>query len=81
MGTRAKQLAENRKIPLDFTYGVIDKCILKALRGENSLILTTSSMVGRIHQRIDSYGTESGTCLTVQLFSSITAGNDPESGR
>jgi cobalt/nickel transport system ATP-binding protein len=78
MGTRAKQLAENRKIPLDFTYGVIDKCILKALRGENSLILTTASMVGRIHQRIDSYGKESGTSLTVQLFTSLTAANDPE---
>ena len=24
---------------LDFTYGVIDKCILKALLGEDSLIL------------------------------------------
>ena len=81
MGTRAKQLAENHKIPLDFTYGVIDKCILKALRGENSLILTTASMVGRIHQRIDSYKKESGTSLSVQLFSSRTPGNDPATER
>ena len=31
MGTRAKHYAENSHIHLDFTYGVIDKCILKAL--------------------------------------------------
>ena len=65
MGTRAKQHAENAHIALDFTYGVIDKCILKALLGEDSLILTTESMVGRIHQRVDAYGRESGIRITV----------------
>ena len=66
MGTRAKQRAENLRIRLDFTYGVIDKCILKALLGENSLILTTDSMVKRIYQRVDAYGKESGSCIPVQ---------------
>jgi cobalt/nickel transport system ATP-binding protein len=65
MGTRAKQHAENARITLDFTYGVIDKCILKALLGEDSLILTTGSMVGRIQQRVDAYGRESGIQITV----------------
>jgi cobalt/nickel transport system ATP-binding protein len=60
MGTRAKQHAENLKIPLDFTYGVIDKCILKALLGEDSLIMTTGSMVPRINQRVEAYREESG---------------------
>ena len=60
MGTRAKQCAENLKIHLDFTYGVIDKCILKALLGEDSLILTTESMVKRVYLRVDAYGIESG---------------------
>jgi cobalt/nickel transport system ATP-binding protein len=78
MGSWSKQTAATESLALEFTYGVIDKCILRALRGQDSLILTTASMVGRIHQRIDSYGKESGTCLTVQLFSSRTAGNDPE---
>lgn len=68
MGTRAKQLAENHKIPLDFTYGVIDKCILKALLGEDSLILTTGSMVRRIYQRVDIYGKESGISISVEPF-------------
>ncbi|MCJ7445667.1 MAG: ATP-binding cassette domain-containing protein, partial [Methanotrichaceae archaeon] len=31
MGTLAKTMAGKEKIDLDFTYGVIDKCILKAL--------------------------------------------------
>jgi cobalt/nickel transport system ATP-binding protein len=61
MGTRAKQYAEACSIPLDFTYGVIDKCILKALLGEDSLILTTDSMVHRVYRRVEAYGKESGT--------------------
>ncbi len=76
MGTRAKQQAENDSMRLDFTYGVIDKCILKALRGEDSLILTTESMVERIHQRVDSYRKESGTRISVCLFESPDAENN-----
>jgi cobalt/nickel transport system ATP-binding protein len=58
MGTRAKQLAAEMKVPLDFTYGVIDKCILKALLCEDSLILTTESMVKRIFDRVEEFGRE-----------------------
>ena len=68
MGTRAKQCAENLQIRLDFTYGVIDKCILKALLGENSLIMTTESMVPRINQRVEAYGNESGIRIMVRMF-------------
>ena len=66
MGTRAKQRAESEQISLDFTYGVIDKCILKALLGEDSLILTTESMVNRVYQRVDAYGRESGISIPVK---------------
>jgi cobalt/nickel transport system ATP-binding protein len=66
MGTRAKQYAENSRIRLDFTYGVIDKCILKALLGEDSLILTTENMVKRVYQRVDAYGKECGIIIPVQ---------------
>ncbi|MDD1719313.1 MAG: ATP-binding cassette domain-containing protein [Methanoregulaceae archaeon] len=58
MGTRAKQHAAEINIPLDFTYGVIDKCILKALLGEDSLIITTESMVGRVFERVREFGKE-----------------------
>jgi cobalt/nickel transport system ATP-binding protein len=65
MGTRAKQCAFNEHIQLDFTYGVIDKCILKALLGEDTLIMTTESMVDRVYRRVDAYGKESGIQITV----------------
>lgn len=74
MGTRAKQYAENSGIALDFTYGVIDKCILKSLLGDDSLILTVESMVGRIRQRVESYCTESGISIRV-----IQIDDEPES--
>ncbi|OPY52738.1 MAG: putative ABC transporter ATP-binding protein [Methanosaeta sp. PtaU1.Bin112] len=68
MGTSAKSLAERCGISMDFTYGVIDKCILKALLGKNCIILTSGGMVDHIMKRIKAYGQESGrrieaTCL------------------
>lgn len=70
MGTRAKQYAAERKIPLDFTYGVIDKCILKALLGEDSLILITGSMVRRVHERVEEFCRENKVHLMVSAVSS-----------
>jgi len=60
MGTNAKVMAEQSGIPLDFTYGVIDKCILKSLTGKSSLIMTSGGMVDHSLQRIDTYCQESG---------------------
>lgn len=71
MGTRAKQQAESLRISLDFTYGVIDKCILKALLGEDSLILTTESMVKHVYQRVAAYGQESGVIIPVKPLNPI----------
>ena len=65
MGTRAKEFAGREQIPLDYTYGVIDKCILKALVGENSLIITTGGMVGHVRRRIGEYSAESGRVIPV----------------
>jgi cobalt/nickel transport system ATP-binding protein len=74
MGTRAKQYAENCQIMLDFTYGVIDKCILKTLLGEDTLIMTTDSMVNRVTQRVDAYCQESGIRITVNQ---LNIGSEP----
>jgi cobalt/nickel transport system ATP-binding protein len=68
MGTRAKQCAETENIRLDFTYGVIDKCILKSLLGEDSLIMTTGTMVDRVHQRVEEYAKESGIPIMVKML-------------
>jgi cobalt/nickel transport system ATP-binding protein len=61
MGTGAKLLAERCRIPLDFTYGVIDKCILKALIGKAALIVTSGGMVEHTMKRISDYSRESGS--------------------
>jgi cobalt/nickel transport system ATP-binding protein len=68
MGTRAKQCLEQAQLPLDFSYGVIDKCILRALRGENAFIATSNKMVARIQMRVDAYNQESGDNITVQIL-------------
>ena len=69
MGTRAKQRAADEKIWLDFTYGVIDKCILKALLGEHSLIIVTGSMVGRVHERVREFCRENQVEIQVSSLS------------
>jgi len=67
MGTNAKMLAEQARIPLDFTYGVIDKCILKALTGKTSLILTSGGMVDHSVKRIQDYCKESGANIEIEV--------------
>jgi cobalt/nickel transport system ATP-binding protein len=78
MGTRAKQCAATEQIALEFTYGVIDKCILRALRGKDSLILTTGNMVGRVSERVEAYGKESGN--TIRVVNLNTANQPPVTG-
>ena len=65
MGTRAKNLAERESINSDFTYGVIDKSILRALVGECSILLTPASMVPHVFRRVDAYCRESGNSIVV----------------
>jgi len=60
MGTRAKLLAEEANLRVDFTYGVIDKCILKALIGKSCLVFVSQGMLGQIQKRIKAYSQESG---------------------
>lgn len=68
MGTRAKQSAADNHIPLDFTYGVIDKCILRAIIGESSLILTNAGMVRRVETRVNEFEKESGIRIPVDII-------------
>ncbi|MDD1655427.1 MAG: ATP-binding cassette domain-containing protein [Methanomicrobiales archaeon] len=67
MGTRAKQRAAEGRITLDFSYGVIDKCLLRALGGESSLILTAGGMVQRVENRVKSFAGEWGTEIPVEV--------------
>jgi len=65
MGTRAKEFAGRERIYPDYTYGVIDRCILKALIGEDSLIITSGGMVEHVKRRIAEYSAESGQKIPV----------------
>lgn len=69
MGTRAKERASRDGIHLEYTYGVIDKCILKALLGEDSLILTTAAMVRRVFDRVERFSRENGIAIPVSGLS------------
>ncbi len=75
MGTSAKIAAEQSGIPLDFTYGVIDKCILKALLGKSSLIMTSGGMVDHSLQRIGAYCQESGVKIEAVKVSQESDGD------
>ncbi|MEN6518638.1 MAG: ATP-binding cassette domain-containing protein [Methanospirillum sp.] len=70
MGTRAKQRAADEEIPLHFTYGVVDKCILRALLGENTAILTNGGMVRRVVERVEEYSRQSGVEIPVTILRS-----------
>jgi cobalt/nickel transport system ATP-binding protein len=69
MGTSPKALAQKEGIELDFTYGVIDKCILKAVVGKSSLIMTSGGMAEHARRRIEAYGREDGVPLQVEMVS------------
>ena len=72
MGTRAKLLAEEANLRLDFTYGVIDKCILKALAGRSCLIFVSRGMLEQVQRRIEAYSQQSGAKInSVDLSSCI----------
>ncbi|HUU74467.1 MAG TPA: ATP-binding cassette domain-containing protein [Methanoregulaceae archaeon] len=55
MGTRAKILAQEDGISLDFTYGVIDKSLLKTIVGDNALIITSGGMITRVFDRVEKF--------------------------
>jgi len=68
MGTRAREFVERGQISPDFTYGVIEKCILRALNGEGALIITTGGMVEHAQRRITNYCDESRQVIPVVLL-------------
>jgi cobalt/nickel transport system ATP-binding protein len=71
MGSRAKSLAERENMSPDFTYGVIDKCILRALMGESSIILTSEGMVDRVTRRVVEFDEESRIRIPVHHFGGV----------
>ncbi|HOK58684.1 MAG TPA: ATP-binding cassette domain-containing protein [Methanothrix sp.] len=68
MGTKAKMVANEELLELDFSYGVVDKCVLKAIAGRSSLIITSGGMVEHAERRIRSYAEEFGIEIEVIIL-------------
>lgn len=69
MGSRAKARLQKESVYPDYTYAVIDRCILRAMIGESMLILTSGGMVQKAVERISSFGDETGICLRANVIS------------
>lgn len=65
MGTRAKRFCHDAGYLPDYTYGVVDKCLLSAMRGEDTLILTCGGMLDRVELRARLFAEESGIVVQV----------------
>lgn len=75
MGSVAKKQAEALGISLTYTHGVIDKCLLKAISGQNSLIITSGGMIKRVLSRVEGFNAESGNTIEVIPFSGYLQNN------
>ncbi len=55
MGTRAKQRCEQEGIAPQFTHDVIDRCLMEAVLGRSTLIVTSGGMLQRVQQRVAAF--------------------------
>jgi len=63
--TKSRMFCIMSGIMLEYTHGVIDKCLLSAMNGEDSLILTSGGMLGRVELRVETFAKESRTDVKV----------------
>ncbi len=75
MGSKAKRSARRQGLEPEISYGVIDRCILRALAGETPLILTTGGMIDHTLRRIQAYREESGITISVERIEAPPPGS------
>lgn len=68
MGSRAKICARQWGLIPDISYAVIDKCILNAMNGRTSLILTTGGMVTRVFERVTTFNQINNRSIPVRAL-------------
>lgn len=68
MGSIAKKEATAAGIPVHFTHGVVDKCLLRALMGENSLILISGGMTTRVRERVAEFSRDYQVQLGLKMI-------------
>ena len=66
METKSRKFCIMSRVMLEYTHGVVDKCLLSAMNGEDSLILTSGSMLERVESRVDMFAKESRTDVKVR---------------
>ncbi|MDD1724644.1 MAG: ATP-binding cassette domain-containing protein [Methanospirillum sp.] len=66
MGSRAKICARHWGITPDISYAVIDKCILQAMNGKTSFILTTGGMASRVVERVTQFNEVNNRSIEVK---------------
>ncbi|HJJ30032.1 MAG TPA: ABC transporter ATP-binding protein, partial [Methanocorpusculum sp.] len=52
-------------ITLEYTHGVVDKCLLSVMSGEDTLIMTSGGMLDRVELRAAAFAKESGIGVKV----------------
>ncbi|UEC43967.1 MAG: Putative ABC transporter ATP-binding protein [Methanothrix sp.] len=77
MGTRSRSFADRCGIAADISSNVIDRTILRALCGDDLLILTNGGMVEHARKRIEDYCRQSGIRIEVLVHHS-EKGKKPE---
>jgi len=65
MGSRAKTRLKEELLYPDYTYAVIDRCILQAMNGKDALLLTTGGMLIRAQERIDEFNQENARHIKI----------------
>ncbi len=80
MGSRAKIYARKWGFIPDISYAVIDKCILQAMNGRSSIILTTGRMVTRVFERVTIFNQANDRSIPVRSLTldNTTDGVPPE---
>ncbi len=62
---RQKKFCHISDISLKYTHGVVDKCLLSVMSGEDTLILTCGGMLDRVELRAATFAKESGIDVKV----------------
>jgi cobalt/nickel transport system ATP-binding protein len=65
MGTRSKKFLYNAGVSPEFTYGVVDKALLAAMIGEDTIIFTCGGMVERVDLRVSMF--EEASAASIQV--------------
>ena len=75
MGTRSKKFLHSAGVVPAYTYGVVDKCLLAAMIGEDAVIFTCGGMVERVDLRVSQFEAVSSTAIRVVKLYPITSNN------